>query len=127
RPSFPAISPLYGPRAEFAHYYGDWFWPEERTGWVKSLLLFFDGIALAMPHAETARWIESDPVLAQPLTELGLLRNYPPQLWLNSQFEEDQPVLRRFRTTQNKLGACGCGDLRHGDLGLVDTLATPSR
>ena len=39
-------------RAEFAHYYGDWFWPEERIAWVKSLLLFFDGIALAMPRLQ---------------------------------------------------------------------------
>jgi hypothetical protein len=31
---------------EFAHYYGDWIWNEELTGWVKSLLLFFDGIVL---------------------------------------------------------------------------------
>ncbi len=69
---------------EFAHYYGDWIWDEERTGWIKSLLLFFDGIALALPPATADRLIEANPVLAQPLAELGLLRNYEPDLWVKS-------------------------------------------
>ena len=109
-----------GSRAEFAHYYGDWFWPEERIAWVKSLLLFFDGIALAMPRATAALFIDSDPVLAQPLTELGLLRNYPPNLWLKSPFKEDRSVLGRFFATQTELGTCSCGDLGH-----VDALSAP--
>lgn len=66
-------------RAEFAHYYGDWIWEEEVTAWVKSLLLFFDGIALIIPEARAEQLIDSDPVLAQPLAELGLLRNYWPE------------------------------------------------
>src|SRR5580658_7510685 len=70
-------------RPEFAHYYGDWIWDEELTGWVKSLLLFFDGIALSVSPARADELIESNPVLAQPLAELDLLRNY----WPNS-FEE---------------------------------------
>jgi hypothetical protein len=69
---------------EFAHYYGDWIWDEELTGWIKSLLLFFDGIALALPPATAERLIEANPVLAQPLAELGLLRNYEPDLWMKS-------------------------------------------
>ena len=66
---------------EFAHYYGDFIWDEELTGWIKSLLLFFDGIALALPPATADRLIEANPVLAQPLAEFGLLRNYDPYLW----------------------------------------------
>ena len=67
---------------EFAHYYGDWIWDEELTGWIKSLLLFFDGIAMALPSERAERRIEANPVLAQPLAELGLLRNYDPNTWL---------------------------------------------
>jgi hypothetical protein len=64
---------------EFAYYYGDYFWHEDLTGWIKSLLLFFDGIALALRSEVADRHIEADPVLAQPLAELGLLRNYNPK------------------------------------------------
>ena len=67
---------------EFAHYYGDWIWEEELTGWIKSLLLFFDGIAMAIPPERADQLIEANPVLAQPLAELGLLRNYEPDCWL---------------------------------------------
>jgi hypothetical protein len=63
---------------EFAYYYGDWIWNEELTAWVKSLLLFFDGIALSVSPARADELIESNPVLAQPLAEVGLLRNYWP-------------------------------------------------
>ena len=52
---------------EFAHYYGYPVWNEEFADWVKSLLLFFDGIALTLPETEMEQLIEFDPVLAQPL------------------------------------------------------------
>lgn len=67
-------------KGEFAHYYGDWSWGGELTDWVKSLLLFFDGIALVIPEATAEQFIDADPVLAQPLAELGLLRNYWPDI-----------------------------------------------
>ena len=67
---------------EFAYYYGDWIWDEELTGWIKSLLLFFDGVAMALPSERAERRIEANPVLTQPLAELGLLRNYDPSTWL---------------------------------------------
>src|SRR5689334_22738116 len=62
---------------EFAHYYGYPVWNEEFADWVKSLLLFFDGIALTLPETEMEQLIEFDPVLAQPLAEQGLLQNFP--------------------------------------------------
>ena len=77
-------------RPEFAHYYGDWIWRPELTDWVKSLLLFFDGIAIGVPESRFEQRIESDPVLAQPLTELGLLRNYWPETY--KQMEEKSRV-----------------------------------
>lgn len=65
-------------RPEFAYYYGDWFWGEELNDWVKSLLLFFDGIAVALPESQVQQRIDANPALAQPLVELGLLHNYWP-------------------------------------------------
>lgn len=62
---------------EFAHYYGYPVWNEKFADWVKSLLLFFDGIALTLPETEMEQLIEFDPVLAQPLHEQGLLQNFP--------------------------------------------------
>jgi hypothetical protein len=67
---------------ELAHYYGDFTWNLGQTDWIKSLLLFFDGIALALPSAWAEEFIDSDPVLALPLTEQNLLRNFPPDEWL---------------------------------------------
>ena len=40
---------------EFVHYYGDWFWSGKQTAWLKSLLLFFDGIVLALPDRTADR------------------------------------------------------------------------
>jgi hypothetical protein len=84
------------PIPEFAYYYGDWIWDEELTGWIKSLLLFFDGIALALPPERANRLIERNPVLAQPLAELGLLRNYEPNRWFDPHVKDIQPILEKF-------------------------------
>ena len=85
---------------EFAHYYGDWIWDEELTGWVKSLLLFFEGIALSVSPARADELIESNPVLAQPLAELGLLRNYWPdsvEEWLKPYRQEAEKYVPLVR------------------------------
>lgn len=80
---------------ELAYYFGDLIWDEELTDWIKSLPLFFDGIALALPPERADRLIEANPVLVQPLAELGLLRNYEPDLWLKSE-EQVPPDLERY-------------------------------
>jgi hypothetical protein len=80
----PRIQERTSPVPEFAYYYGDFIWDEELTGWIKSLLLFFDGIALTLSTREADRLIESSSVLAQPLAELGLLRNYEPDLLMSA-------------------------------------------
>lgn len=61
---------------EYAYYYGASFWGPDQIDWVKSLLLFFDGIATAAPSEKAKQLIDSDPILAQPLVERGLLRNF---------------------------------------------------
>jgi hypothetical protein len=84
---------------EFAYYYGDSIWDEELTGWIKSLLLFFDGIALVLPTYEADRLMESGSVLAQPLAELGLLRNYEPDLLIGAPI----PASSRYYTRSGAL------------------------
>lgn len=91
-------------RPEFAHYYGDWIWGQELTDWVKSLLLFFDGIAIGIPEATAQRRIASDPVLAQPLAEMGLLRNFWPEV--SAGLGDEPPVdpeLKRYMKRLNKI------------------------
>jgi hypothetical protein len=68
---------------DFAYYYADWIWPSDSTDLMKSLLLFFDGITLALPSHLAQRVIDHDPVLAQPLYEKGLLINMEPGQWLD--------------------------------------------
>jgi AcrR family transcriptional regulator len=93
------MQPLTRVQPELAHYYGDFIWDVEQTNWVKSLLLFFDGIALALPAANAAQLIDADPVLAQPLAELNLLRNYEPSSWLKTEVltcQESKSSLERI-------------------------------
>jgi hypothetical protein len=107
------------PRGELAHYYGDWFWNDRQIGWIKSLLLFFDGLALALPSETATYLIDSDPVLAQPLSERGLLQNYPPDLWLKSPYPESRRAFKRFLRVQEKLGIPAERDLFHTDIDVV--------
>jgi hypothetical protein len=98
------IAPRMPPNVpEFVHYYGDWFWTDEQTAWLKSLLLFFDGIVLALPDQAADRMIASHPVLAQPLAEMGLLRNYAPDLWLKSPYKEGVTPVHNFIDAQRQL------------------------
>ena len=62
---------------------------------VKSLLLFFDGIATQYPSDDFNRLVDSDPVLALPLVESGLLVNYAPN--------EQSPVPKAFDPASGEL------------------------
>jgi hypothetical protein len=69
-------------RQELANYYTAWIWPDQSMEWMKSLLLFFDGLALALPQKHCDTVIDTDPVLAQPLQAAGLLHNFDPEVWM---------------------------------------------
>jgi hypothetical protein len=56
---------------EVAFYYPGHLWGD--TDWVKTLLLFFDGIGLLVPEYKRQEPELFDPVLAGPLREQGLL------------------------------------------------------
>jgi hypothetical protein len=59
------------PLPEVAFYYPGHLW--NSSEWIKSLLLFFDGIGLLVPEYKVGEPEVVDPVLAGPLREKGLL------------------------------------------------------
>lgn len=56
---------------EIAFYYPGHLW--QHTDWIKTLLLFFDGVGLLVPEYKQGEPEELDPVLAAPLRDRGLL------------------------------------------------------
>lgn len=68
----PADLPV---REELAFYYPSAYWYEgETSDWIKTLLLFFDGVATLVPYSMRTRMADADPAVAGYLVELGLLR-----------------------------------------------------
>ena len=61
-----------------AYYYPAPYWRLGDSGWIKSLLLFFDDVAILLPDYMYGRHTDADPTLAEPLEELGLLRVLEP-------------------------------------------------
>ena len=68
KPGFGATSQTKG---DVAFYYPGHIWHD--SDWVKTLLLFFDGVGLLVPEYKKHEPELVDPVLAQPLREKGLL------------------------------------------------------
>ena len=68
-----------------AYYYPAPYWSLKDCGWIKSLLLFFDDIAILLPDYMYGRHTISDPVLAEPLEERGLLRVLEPNNWVDGE------------------------------------------
>jgi hypothetical protein len=62
---------------ETAFYYPGVIWDD--PGWVKSLTLFFDEIALLVPDYMHDRPLALDPAIAEPLADAGLLRILSPE------------------------------------------------
>jgi hypothetical protein len=77
---------------DLAYYYSNWIWPDGSIDFMKSMLLFFDGIALALPARLAAELIEKDPILAAPLSERGLLTNFDPVETLDEKSAEQLAV-----------------------------------
>jgi hypothetical protein len=66
---------------EIAYYYPGPLW---RSGdWVKTLLLFFDGVALLVPEYMQDKPFRNDPVMAEPLQERGLLHVLEPETFID--------------------------------------------
>ena len=68
-----------------AYYYPAPYWRLGDSGWIKSLLLFFDDVAILLPDYMYGRHTDADPTLAEPLEELGLLRVLEPNDWVDEE------------------------------------------
>jgi hypothetical protein len=71
---------------DVAFYYPGWLW--EDPGWVKSLALFFDEVALLVPDYMRERPHFVDPAIATGLEEAGLLRVLSPETLVDREATE---------------------------------------
>ncbi len=69
-------------------YHHEPYWRPDEGDWIKSLLLFFDGVAVLVPDYMRDRPLFADPTLAQPLTDHGLLHRLSPETLVNQQTAE---------------------------------------
>ena len=69
--------------SEIAYYYPDPYWLADEGGWVKSLLLFFDQVAVLLPSYMRGRHVMADPTLAGPLEDEGLLLVLEPETFVD--------------------------------------------
>ncbi len=89
---------------EVAYYYPATFWRPGEGSWVKSLLLFFDQVAILLPDYMRGRNIAADPTLAGPLQDRGLLRVLEPNEWV------DQAMAEKLATVVVELLTTGAFD-----------------
>ena len=64
------------------------FWSQRDSGWVKSLLLFFDRLSILLPDYMYGRHQLADPTLVIPLEERGLLQVIDPNDWVDEEMTE---------------------------------------
>ena len=90
---------------EVAYYYPATFWAARENGWIKSLLLFFDQVAILLPAYMYDRHKMADPTLSGPLEDQGLLRILDPKTWV------DQAMAEKVASTVIDLLAAGVFDV----------------
>jgi hypothetical protein len=71
------------PLRETAYYYPEPYWLVRESGWIKTLLLFFDEVAILLPEYMGGRHLAADPTLAHPLEDRGLLRVLEPEWFVD--------------------------------------------
>ena len=71
-----------------AYYYPAPYWSSGDSDWIKSLLLFFDDVAILLPDYMYGRHTDADPTLADPLEDRGLLRVLEPNDWVDEEVAE---------------------------------------
>ncbi|WP_420635057.1 hypothetical protein [Candidatus Palauibacter sp.] len=67
---------------DIAYYYPAPYWSCRESDWVKSLLLFFDQVAILLPAYMYGRHLAADPTLVEPLEDRGLLQILDPNDWV---------------------------------------------
>ncbi|MYE07990.1 MAG: hypothetical protein F4138_08155 [Acidimicrobiia bacterium] len=75
-------------RPDVAYYYPAPYWGEYDSGWVKSLLLFFDQLSILLPGYMYGRHAAADPSMVIPLEERGLLKILEPNDWIDEETAE---------------------------------------
>lgn len=76
---------MTSPTTDLGYYFSGWIWEQTSSNFMKSMLLFFDGLALALPSDLAEELIDRDPILATPLAERGLLTNFVPAATLEAE------------------------------------------
>ncbi len=71
-----------------AYYYPAPYWLRRDSGWVKSLLLFFDEVAILLPDYMYGVHSDADLTLVEPLEERGLLQVLEPKEWVDQEAAE---------------------------------------
>ena len=74
--------------SELAYYYPEPYWLAGESSWIKSLLLFFDGVAILLPDYMSGRELMADPTLAEPLTDQGLLKVLQPEWFVDEELAD---------------------------------------
>lgn len=74
---------------DVAYYYPAPYWAAGEGGWVKSLLLFFDRVAILLPDYMYGRHAIADPSLVEPLEDRGLLEILEPKTWVDQTVTEE--------------------------------------
>ncbi|MFN2486679.1 MAG: hypothetical protein ABR609_08760 [Acidimicrobiia bacterium] len=72
-------------RPQAAYYYPEPFWAIHEGGWIKTLLLFFDQVALLLPEYMRDRPSRADPSLVEPLEDRGLLQILEPEWFVDKE------------------------------------------
>jgi len=76
------------PPREVAYYYPAPYWGAGESDWAKSLLLFFDEIAILLPGYMYGQHHLADPSLTIPLQEQGLLKVLEPNDWIDAEMAD---------------------------------------
>lgn len=71
-----------------AYYYPEPYWLVRDGSWVKTLLLFFDEVAILLPDYMVGRHRDADPSLVEPLEDKGLLRILHPEWFVDAELTE---------------------------------------
>ena len=69
-------------------YHHEPVWGLGQSDWIKTLLLFFDGVSVLVPDYTRDRPLFSDPTLAQPLADQGLLHRLSPEALVDQEAAE---------------------------------------
>ena len=72
-------------RPDVAYYYPVPYWMSRETDWIKSLLLFFDRVAILLPGYMYGLHRTEDPTLAGSLEDMGLLEILEPAEWVDGE------------------------------------------